>query len=239
MDTQTENVSLNDALDTLEGLKNYRDWIIGEFYSFLTGHAVEIGAGSGSLSEKILEYVSKLDVIEPSVNLTSRLTARLGSKPNVMIHNLTSDEWLDNADPASRDTIIMVNVLEHIYDDQKTLQQIYNVLKPGASLLLYVPALPFLFSRLDEEHGHFRRYTKKALSKKVAHAGFEILQAKYIDLLGIIPWLIFNKWLGRTTFDKNMVHFYDRFCIPITKLVETSIMSPIGKNVALIARKPI
>ena len=238
MDAQTENISLNDALDTLEGLKNYRDWIINEFDPFLTGHAVEIGAGSGSLSEKIIDCVSQLDVIEPSASLTSRLTERLGAKSNVTIHNLTSDEWLDNADPASRDAIIMVNVLEHIYDDKNTLQKIYNVLKPGAFLLLYVPALPFLFSRLDEEHGHFRRYTKKTLSNMVVHVGFEILNAKYIDLLGIIPWLIFNKWLGRTAFDRNMVHFYDRFCIPVTKLVEKCIFSPIGKNVSLIARKP-
>ena len=131
----------------------------------------------------------------------------------------------------------MVNVLEHIEDDVEMLKQIYRILRPGGSLLLFVPALRFLFSRLDQEHGHFRRYEKRELETKVRQAEFDVACTKYIDTLGIIPWLIFNKWLGRTDFDEGMVRLYDSIGIPVTKFLERLLPFLLGKNVLLIAKK--
>ena len=65
MDTEIENVGLNKAIDTLEGLDNYRNWILDEFRPHLAGHTVEIGAGSGSFSKKLIEHVPTLDPVEP------------------------------------------------------------------------------------------------------------------------------------------------------------------------------
>ncbi len=237
MSTENENVGLNDAIDALESLNNYRNWILDEFAPYLRGKAVEIGAGSGSLSEKLLPFVSELDLVEMSQELTQRLDKRLGDRKNVTLFNASAEDWLTNAEPSSRDTIVMVNVLEHIEDDVSSLTQMYNTLTPDGTLLIFVPALNFLFSRLDHEHGHFRRYGKSELKLKAEQAGFKILQAKYMDLLGIAPWLVMNKWLKKTEFDEGMVKLYDTIGIPTTRFFESILRSPIGKNVLLIAKK--
>lgn len=237
MDTDGENVGLNEAIDSLEGLDNYRNWILDEFRPHLAGHTVEIGAGSGSFSKKFIELVPTLELVEPSHELFQRLCSRLGHEGRVQLHMVGAEKWLLDAESASRDTIIMVNVLEHIEDDVGTLRQIHRTLRPGGALLLFVPALRYLFSRLDREHGHFRRYEKRELETKVREVGFDIAGSKYVDTLGIIPWLVFNKWLGRTEFDKGMVRLYDSVGIPVTRLVERLLPLPVGKNVLLIAKK--
>ena len=66
MISTSENVGLNDAIDALESLDNYRNWMLEEFGPYLSGEVVEIGAGSGSLSEKLLPYSTTLDLVEPS-----------------------------------------------------------------------------------------------------------------------------------------------------------------------------
>jgi len=221
----------------LEGLDNYRNWILDEFRPHLAGHTVEIGAGSGSFSKKFIELVPTLDLVEPSRELFQRLHSRLGYESGVQLHMCGAEKWLLDAESASRDTIIMVNVLEHIEDDVGTLKQIHRTLRSGGALLLFVPALRFLYSRLDLEHGHFRRYEKRELEIKVQKAGFEVADAKYIDALGIIPWLIFNKLLGRTEFNEGMVRLYDSIGIPVTRFLERLLPLPVGKNVLLIAKK--
>ena len=72
---------------------------------------------------------------------------------------------------------------------------------------------------------------------KRAEAGFKIVKARYVDLLGILPWLVFNKWLKKTEFNPAMVLLYDRFGIPTTKMVERLSGAPIGKNILLVAKK--
>jgi SAM-dependent methyltransferase len=238
MPTKNENIGLNDAIDALESLNNYRNWILDEFGPYLNGRTVEIGAGSGSLSEKLLQFVPELDLIELSPELSQRLKSRLGNRENVTLHNSSAEDWLAEAEPSSRETIVMVNVLEHIEDDVASLKQIFNTLTPGGALLIFVPALNFLFSRLDHEHGHFRRYGKNELKLKTEQAGFDILQIKYMDLLGIAPWLVMNKWLEKTEFDEGLVRLYDTIGIPTTRFLESILRSPLGKNVLLIAKKP-
>ena len=150
----------------------------------------------------------------------------------------SAEVFLPKAQTESTNAIIMVNVLEHIEDDGSALEYIYKILKPGGSLLLFVPALQFLYSQLDHDHGHFRRYSKSGLIKVACDAGFSIDQVQFIDLLGMMPWLVFNKWMKKTEFDENMVLLYDRYAVPVTKKIETLLGSPIGKNLILVAKKP-
>jgi SAM-dependent methyltransferase len=238
MTNDVENIGLNDAIDALEGLSNYRDWILDEFGSALRGHTVEIGGGSGNISEKLRTRVPTVDIVEPSRELSERLTRRLGGHANVSIRNESAEGYLAAATPDSCDTIIMVSVLEHIEDDADALVRMHAALRPGGCVLLFVPALMFLFSKLDFEHGHFRRYGKAELVGKVRAAGFEVVAAKYMDLLGMAPWLLFNKWMRKTEFDPRMVGIYDRFGIPLTRAGERLLGSPLGKNVMVIGRKP-
>lgn len=94
-----------------------------------------------------------------------------------------------------------LDVLEHLENDRKELREIQRILLPGGKLILFVPAFPFLWGRLDEKSHHFRRYTKKNLEEKLSAAGFKIKKISYFNYLFFLPILLVRTWqktfLGR------------------------------------------
>ena len=88
------------------------------------------------------------------------------------------------------DSIIYVNVLEHIADDVNELKQISRTLHTGGRLFIFVPAFPWLFGSFDRQINYFRRYTRTELEEKCVTAGFKVITSKYFDLFGVVPWWV-------------------------------------------------
>ncbi|MBI3443812.1 MAG: class I SAM-dependent methyltransferase [Magnetospirillum sp.] len=227
-----------DDLEALSTLKRYRQWIVDEFSPYLTGRVAEIGAGIGNYSEELLCHADHLDMVEPAARPASLLQDRMADQERVRLIRSTAEEWAANAPPGSYDGVVMINVLEHIENDAAMAAEIFRALIPGGHFLLFVPALMALFSKLDAIHGHYRRYGLEELKAKVTAAGFVVETAKYVDVLGVLPWLVINKWMGQTEFKPGMISLYDRFGVPATRAVEKLIRFPFGKNVLLVARRP-
>jgi|APSaa5957512535_1039671.scaffolds.fasta_scaffold74553_2 SAM-dependent methyltransferase len=226
-------------LETMAILLRYYRWILEMFSPYLSGHAVEFGAGQGTISEILLPRIDKLDLIEPSANLFEVLRQKFDGNERIALFDSTLEDHLKDAAPASRDVAILVNVLEHIEDDRWALIEIMKLLKPGGTLLLFVPALRILYSEFDRLVGHYRRYHRDEVGQLVSAVGFEIISNKYCDVLGVLPWLILNKYLGSTKLNPKLAGLYDYFGIPLTRSLEKIIAPPFGKNVVLIARRPI
>lgn len=227
-------------LEVLSGLTHYYAWIMEHFVPFVQGVIVEYGAGNGIISARLSPLATRLDLVEPSPILVPLLRERFRGDAGVAIHESNLEVHVAAAPVNTYDCAVLVNVLEHIADDAAALHELYRVLKPGGALLLFVPALPFLFSRLDSFYGHFRRYRRDALARLVAYAGFEVREARYLDLLGVVPWWLFNTLGGAVTFNPALVRFYDRVGVPLTRGIERLFAAPpFGKNVLLIARKKI
>ena len=224
-------------LETTENLVNYNRWIIDTFTPFLRGHVVELGAGRGTISRLIEPSVDLLDLVEPSPNLNSVLAARFGPSPRVKVFGVSLEDHLREASPESYDAAVLVNVLEHIADDTGALSALRHVLKPGGHLLIFVPALAVLYSRFDRVVGHHRRYHLNVLLPEIRSAGFDIVSARYFDLFGTFPWLILNRILGATKLNPAMMSIYDKFITPVSRMFETAINPPFGKNIILVARR--
>jgi len=226
-------------LEILADLPNYYCWIIATFRPWLKGHTMEIGAGTGTVSKLIFDDVDSLALVEPSIHLTEQLPPSIANHKKVSIYNETSEQRLLKTDAQSLDTIIMVNVLEHIKDDSETILSLYRVLKPGGCLLLFVPALKFLYSELDREHGHHRRYHLAPLVNQLRSHGFKIKYDRYFDLAGVLPWWLINTLGKKTHFSPGMALAYDRYIIPLTRLIERFISPPFGKNIIVIAQRDV
>jgi hypothetical protein len=134
------------------------------------------------------------------------------------------------------DSVIYMNVLEHIEEDKKELRYAYKTIKRNGYILIFVPALSFLYSEFDKKIGHFRRYCKKGLINIVRESGFSIENIRYFDLAGVIPWYILFVLLKNTTTKAN-ISLYDKLVVPPMRLLETLIPAPIGKNLLLIGKK--
>lgn len=224
-------------LEALSDLPNYQDWIASCFRPYLRGTAVEFGAGIGSISALLLPHVNRLTLVEPSANLHSRLQERFAEHANVNVTQATLERFVVACEPGSYDCAILVNVLEHIEDDRSALNNIGRLLRPHGSLLLFVPALRVLFSKMDERLGHFRRYHRTELEEAVTHAGYEIVMARYVDMIGTAGWWLINTVGRRTEFSAAAARLFDTAFVPLGRRIEAAINAPFGKNVVLVARR--
>ena len=224
-------------LEVLSNLPHYYDWIVDTFRPWLRGHAMEIGAGIGTISTRVVDNVERLDIVEPSAHLAPWFPKSLTENPKTSFFFETLERHLPQVADTTCDSLVMVNVLEHIEDDVATVRELHRVLKPGGHLLLFVPALGFLFSELDRLHGHYRRYYLHPLADLLERNGFQIVLKRYFDMAGILPWWLINTVGKKTDFDPDMVGFYDRFIIPASRFLEKRISPPFGRNIIIIAER--
>lgn len=224
-------------LETLSGMSNYYDWILETFEPFVYGSVIEYGAGTGVVSERLYPLSDRLVLVEPVAKFVQALQDRFRNNLNVAIVCGSIEQHALGAAAGTFDTAVIVNVLEHIENDREALTALFHVLKPGGHLLVFVPAVKGLMSKLDRLFGHFRRYRRGELLEKIADAGGETQVCRYFDLIGVLPWFVLNRVMGATTFDPRLIRFHDRFVVPISRAIERHVTLPIGKNIILVARK--
>lgn len=225
-------------LEAAAELKNYYQWIISAVRPYLGGNGTEYGAGIGTVSALMRPSMRHLELVEPSPSRGAELSRRFDGDPCVTIVVNTLEGHLPGVRDKSRDALVLINVLEHIEDDDDALAQFHRVLKPGGHLVLFVPALSFLFSDLDALAKHYRRYHLRPLRRQVEASGLEICIARYMDVLGIVPWWLVNTLGGKRNLDPRMTRAYDRFGIPATQFLEGFFPPPIGKSILLVAKRP-
>ena len=230
-------------LEAMSFAINYHRWILQIFKPYLGTRLVEVGAGTGSFTELLSKHTAEsLSLIEPSEAMYEMLEERvekLNYQTPVQTYNTTFRGVADQLKVAQQpDSIIYVNVLEHISDDEDELAAVYCTLGNGGRIFIFVPALHWLFGSFDEQIGHHRRYAKTELESKCRGAGFKIIECKYFDTVGIVPWYIKYCLLRSNTMESQAVKLYDRYVVPALRVVESHVSPPIGKNVVLIAEKP-
>jgi hypothetical protein len=230
-------------LEAMTAASNYHSWILEIFKPYLGAHLVEVGAGIGSFSELILsQHVCKtLSLVEPSDTMYERLAdyvRQLDTSVSVDTYHSTFVEAADLIKARhAPDSIIYVNVLEHIADDEGELSAIRLTLSESGRVFIFVPAMQWLFGSFDERVGHVRRYSKPELEQKLRRCGFNIVRSAYFDFPGIAPWWVKYRLMKSVTMKPGAVRFYDRYIIPAVRRIESLITIPIGKNVIAIAEK--
>lgn len=224
-------------LEAMSFAVNYHRWILDEFRQFIGRTVVEVGAGTGNYTSLLLTTEPAMHyALEPAANVFARLAEKFAGVPNVRTLNGTLAD-LSGEIAGGADTILYVNVLEHIEDDRRELERARETLKPGGHLCVFVPALPWLHGTADVAFGHHRRYTRGGLERLVASSGFRILRLHYFDIAGILPWFVLFRVLKRPCFTAGQAQWYDRFAIPTLRRVESAVAPPTGKNLLLVARR--
>jgi len=213
---------------------NYRRWIVDAIDPYLGKRIAEVGAGIGSITRIILERpVDQIVAFEPSTNMFPHLAKSVEGHANARaVNELFGGEQAGQ----DYDSVVYINVLEHVEHEREELLAAYHALRPGGHLLVFVPALAWLYSNFDREVGHFRRYSRDGLQRVVTHAGFDLVRSRYFDVAGVLPWYIHFTLLGRGM-GKGSVSLYDRWVVPPMRIVEGWVAPPLGKNVLLVARR--
>jgi SAM-dependent methyltransferase len=221
-------------LDAMGCAEHYRRWIVDSFAPYLGARVAEVGAGIGSITRLLLRQpVGRVVAFEPSSNMFPVLAEAVRGEPRA-----TAVRGLFGPAQAGEefDSVAYINVLEHVEHEREELDAAHAALRRGGHLLVFVPALAWLFSDFDREVGHYRRYSRDGLERVVAHAGFEVVTSRYFDIAGVLPWYIHFTLLGGGM-GRGSVSLYDRLVVPPMRLVESLVPPPIGKNVLLVARR--
>lgn len=219
--------------DALKEALNYRKAVIKEFSNELRGKVIEIGAGIGQMTEllKKLPNIEFLQCVEPNSDISNIFKRNFPLQPliNGTIQDIKTDDW---------DAVISVNVLEHIFDDKGELKDYCQKLKKKKGILnLFVPARPEIYSIIDKNFGHHRRYAKKEIINKLTDAGFKIEKIRYFNIIGYFAWRFNFRVMKKGSFDAKSVRLFDRFFFPPMYFLESRIWAPpIGQSLLIIAR---
>lgn len=164
---------------------------------------LDVGCAGGVAFDDFSRF-GNVQGVEPDGRLIDR-----SSPWSAHIENASFD---DGYEPESQfDVILMLDVLEHIEDDAGALARVFRLLRPGASAILTVPALPSLWSVHDEVNFHFRRYTRASLVRRFNAAGMEIAEVRYM-----FGWPLALMYLRRALSQSQPAQY--RVSIPVTPL---------------------
>jgi len=217
----------------LEEAINYRDALCREFRDYLKGEVLEVGAGVGHMTECIaqLSSVRALTCVEPDSGYCAYHRRKF---PDLRLIEGTAKDIPSNS---HFDSLLSVNVLEHIGDDEEELKRYAGFLRANrGALCLFVPARPEIYAPIDRDFGHFRRYTWSDLKRKLVNAGFRVLTLRYYNFAGYAAWWLNFCVLKRRSFDARSVRFFDRVIFPIVHTVESRIVRPpFGQSLIAIA----
>ena len=223
------------TLSRMAGMSRYNAWLWEQIAPFTGQRVLEVGAGIGTMTRHLLAKELILSTeLEPSY--LARLRSTFGPYPNVAVHSLNLADGIPPWLPAQRvDTVLCVNVLEHIEDDEASIEHFFSILPSGGRVVLIVPALSPLYGTIDRAIGHYRRYERDEIVCKLQRAGFQIEKTRFFNALGILGWYLNSRVLKRRSVPYFQARIND-FLVPLLRL-EKYCCLPWGMSLLAIGRK--
>ena len=242
--TDAEGTFTSSDLEVMSDAKNYGNWIFDELVAPHLGRRVlEIGCGIGTFSAKIarapgVAELTAVDVEHGCIVQTTDALRSVGAGASTRV--MEQDYAQAELGRAAFDTIVCLNVLEHLRDDRSAVAKAYDELSPGGRLVLFVPAFPSLAGPIDRRLGHYRRYTKATARALLEGAGFRIAVLRYYNVAGFFGWLVRFRWLGRKQQAAGQVKLFDRWILPLQAAVEAKLpWLPFGQSLYAVATKDV
>jgi len=225
------------TLRRMARISPYNYWLHQWIEPHIGERVLEVGSGIGNQTQYFLDR-DRVIASDVERDYLRELEDAFGRRANLRVasfHFPLSDA--DRRDLASErvDTIVCMNVLEHIENDEATLKDFASVIQNGGKLVLLVPAHPALYGSLDTGLDHFRRYERAALTRLVKDAGFEIESARYLNMVAVPGWWFNSRVLRRKLLPGNQLRAF-RWLMPLLR-IERHINPPFGLSHLIVARR--
>jgi SAM-dependent methyltransferase len=215
----------------------YFAWQAHTAKQHLGRRVIETGCGVGNFTRYLVDrdLVVSMDVVEECVE---RARAKLAGHPQMQFR------CLDVQDPAfldlrslRADTIVCLNVLEHVRDDRLALRHMHHVLAPLGRAVFLLPAFESLYGPIDHNLGHFRRYSKGSWRKMTEEIGFRVTHLRYFNLAGFFGWWANAHILRRQAQSEVQIDLFDRLVVPVQSALEKWIEPPVGQSIFTVLEK--
>lgn len=221
------------SLEVLNDLYNINHYLFNAMRPFIRGSVFEVGCGIGNTTQFLLNQ-PRVVGIEPFVESYRIARVRFAPHLNVQIHPFFLHECPNRSIPAGAfDTVISLNVIEHIEDDVDALDRCRQLCAPGGRVVTVVPAHMWLYGSIDRSFGHFRRYSKRTLGNAYRAAGLRVERCFHKNFISPIVWL----WYGRLRRLQQMPRAgakrFDQI-VPLVDAVERIIPPPFGQTLVMV-----
>lgn len=235
-------------LEIVSSRRRFNSWMYEQISSTLNGNILEVGSGLGIFSEMVIndmmmmedsKKITSLMITDSSHSYVNSLRSKFeGFKNRVFFHKLDLECKGDyDAVGYNRfDTIIALNVIEHVRDDGFVFRQFHRLLRKGGMLVVLVPSYKFLYNAIDESIGHHRRYTKKELHAMVQNSAFLVERIHYFNMAGVLGWYINGNLFRKAALDTHAFAIFDRL-VPVWKAIDTISLRRIGLSMICSMKK--
>jgi len=200
-----------DILHALSKAPHFNRWMGETIRPYLGQRVFAIGAGIGNLTRVLIPRVKCYVAADIDGEHLARLTTRFRHRHSLHVRRCdlsNPDDFSSFA--ASMDTVVCLNVLEHIEDDMQGLRNIHSVLEKGGRAVVLVPHGQEIFGTLDVALGHHRRYSRQELRQRMERAGFRVETMLDFNRISRPGWYVSGKLLRRSTFDALLLKFFDQ-----------------------------
>ena len=224
-----------ETLRRMSAVSRYNDWIISRIRPWLGDRVLEVGAGTGNFSRFFLDR-ERLILTDIREDYLATLRQTCGDRPNVTVESYDLEGPGDHLHDHLIDTVVCLNVLEHIRDDVGALRSFTGLLAPGGRVILQLPAHPLLYGSLDEGLDHFRRYTIRDIRKKFAVAGLETVYTGRMNIFGALGWFVNARLLRRDILPEGSLGLFN-LLTPLFMGMERVIPPPVGLSIIAVGQR--
>jgi SAM-dependent methyltransferase len=236
--TTTDTAVQEFWLQNLSKADAFTQWVLGEISPWLGQRVLEVGCGIGTYTAGMAVGSRQIVAMDMERTFIDEAARRLGQHPNVqLICGDATEVGLPKSSGEAFDTVVLLDVLEHIEDDVALLARLRSRLAPGGHLILKVPAMPSLYSPMDEAIGHWRRYDKRGLTDVISRAGLEIARVWSFNAAAVPGWW----WNGRVRKLRappgEQVALFDRL-VPVLRPLDRLARLFCGISLLAVARRP-
>lgn len=217
-------------LEQMARAGRYLAWQFGLVRPFVSGHVLEVGAGIGNFTSRFAGVASQVTALEPNRYCFGRLVDATRHLPRVTCHEMTVEDF--HRGPARGrefDTIVCMNVLEHLADDGAVLREFRALASGGSHLVLLVPAVPAAFGEIDRRLGHYRRYSAASARDLLTTCGWLVHRLRYFNTVGLLGWLWNTKVAPRVEQSDGQIAFFDEWIVPWLSRLESVVPPPLGQ----------
>lgn len=217
---------------------NYNRWIYDNIQSFIGEDILEIGAGIGNITDFMI-FRKRLTLIDINQHYIDYLNAKYSFRDDSNFCAFNTDiQDIQSSPLAARkfDTVICLNILEHLKNDLQAVQNMSSILQPQGRLIILVPALKTLYGSMDISFEHYRRYNKKDLKALIHGQNLRIVKFYYMNFLGLLGWFFNGRILTKKELPENQTKLFDTL-VPFLCFAEKIISPPLGQSLILIAQK--
>jgi SAM-dependent methyltransferase len=217
-------------LDLFAAVHNWKSYWSNRIRPFVTGDVLEVGAGIGTNTPYIDRGGHRCWVcLEPDPVLTAQLTLNLGKIKNRREYEVVCGT-LQTIEARQFDTILYIDVLEHIENDRKELQAAAALLRAGGRIIVLSPAHQCLFTEFDAAIGHLRRYNRPML-RSISPSMLRLEQAWYLDSVGLALSVANRHFLRQSMPTKAQLRFWDVCLVPISQVIDRCLFGSVGKSI--------